>query len=59
MLSLCSGVRVRLVGAAAGSVSSPFWARTVRDVELVKVMGLECPVSPGSDDGYGRCLTSA
>ena len=62
MLSFCSGVNVRLVGAAAGSVSSvtsPFWARAVKDVELVKEMGLGLPVSPGRDNGYGRCLTSA
>jgi hypothetical protein len=50
MASFCSGVHVRLVGAAAGSVSSVtslFWARVVKDVELVKVMGLEFPVSLG------------
>src|SRR5664280_1463154 len=43
MVSFWSGVNVRRGGAAAGSVSSvtsPFWARVVKDVELVRVMGL-------------------
>jgi hypothetical protein len=38
---LLLGVNLRLVGAAAGSVSSvtsPFWTGDVTDVELVKVM---------------------
>jgi hypothetical protein len=34
-------------------------ATDIKDVELVKVMGLEFPVSPGRDNGYGRCVTSA
>ncbi len=63
MLSFWSGVNIRLVGAAAGSISSsvtsPFWARGVKDVELVKVMGLAFLSRPGRDNGYGRCLMSA
>jgi len=49
-------------GVAARSVSSvtpPFWEHPVKDVQLVKVIGLEFPFSPGKDDGYGKCLTSA
>jgi hypothetical protein len=47
---LLAGVNVRLVGGAAGSVSSvssPVWARVVKDVEVVKVLGLEFLTRPG------------
>jgi hypothetical protein len=53
MASFWSGVNVRLVGGAAGSMSSvtfPFWARAVTDAALVKVMVLGLPVSPWSDE---------
>jgi hypothetical protein len=35
---------------SASSVTSPFWARAIKDVELVRVIGLGLPVSPGSDE---------
>src|ERR1039458_7478235 len=53
MASFWSGGNVRLVGGAAGSMSSvtfPFWARAVTDAALVKVMDLRLPVSPWSDE---------
>src|SRR5665213_4492502 len=48
MASFCAGVKVRRFGGAAGSMSSSvtssFWARSIKGVELVKVMvcGTSC-----------------
>src|SRR5664280_1702809 len=54
MANFCSGVKVRLFGGAAGSMSSSvtssFWARSIKGVELVKVMVSVLPVSPWREE---------
>src|SRR5665213_2075986 len=54
MVNFCSGVKVRLFGGAAGSMSSSvtslFWARSIKDAELVKVMVSVLPVSPWREE---------
>src|SRR5664280_1978434 len=54
MANFCSGVKVRLFGGAAGSMSSSvtssFYKRQIKGVELVKVMVSVLPVSPWREE---------